>query len=419
MFRFTNLVIFEVTRDCNLHCKYCFMKEKDKYKNERIDPKLFRAVVDQIVQQRLQNDLHEKITLVLHGGECTLLGVKGLYDCFDYASDAFRSHGIPFSLGIQTNGTLINDAMLDLFAEFNVSPGLSFDGVGESNQLRNLSGSYFDNLFKSAKQRGVSFGVLITATRKSIRHMKETFRYLEKNGLTCKVNYVEDMDSPRHSRLEVSSSMFFRYVSKPQLKHFLVDGKIPERNTKSRFERIFMDVVSYHSNLAKIGCGGRYCGTCTGMIGVRPDGTSSVCDRFSKDFPEVRVCNVLDYDFLGLHQLKMAVHMMEHKSDILLSVGCDNCKAQYTCESGCMAFYFSKFHSWGMQKKLVCANELKSYRWVEKNLVRIVRTMADLHVSIEAYWDIMDMKPEIRKKLLSHGLNLYFENNRFHAVRLS
>ena len=77
MFRFTNLIIFELTRDCNLNCKYCLMHEKYKHKNEIIDFTLFQKIINRIAEQRLLNDLADQtLNLVFHGGEHTLAGTN-------------------------------------------------------------------------------------------------------------------------------------------------------------------------------------------------------------------------------------------------------------------------------------------------------------------------------------------------------
>ena len=56
MFRFTDLIIFRMTRDCNLNCKYCFMQNKEDFKGERIDFELFKKIINRITEQRIINN---------------------------------------------------------------------------------------------------------------------------------------------------------------------------------------------------------------------------------------------------------------------------------------------------------------------------------------------------------------------------
>lgn len=425
MFRFTNLVVLEMTRDCNLHCSYCFMLEKHKHRGERIDFDRYCRIVDELVRQKIVCCTSDRsLTFILHGGEATLLGAEYLEKCIGYADSAFRKAGFRYNISIQTNGTLLTDDMLQVFEKYHMSVGVSFDGVGDSNRQRFLSSSrieYFTDLFERAKQYPhVNMGVLATVTRQTVHSIPETQRMIvDRLGFhSYKMNYVEDMEHPYDSKIEVSARKYFRYVTRPALEHFLECGEIVESGTRDLFEMCLQDIVSYHSNCVRTGCGGRFCGTATGMIGIRPDGSAQVCDRFSREFEELTVTrDVTQMDFLGMHQLGFAVMMAQEKSRVLLENGCDSCRAQYVCSNGCIAFFYSKFGRMGLEKSLICDDQRKAYSWVEKNLVSIVETMARRRVSVDLYWDIYDFRPEVRTYLKSRGLELYVSGERFWSRR--
>ena len=137
MFRFTNLIIFELTRDCNLNCKYCLMHEKYKHKNEIIDFTLFQKIINRIAEQRLLNDLADQtLNLVFHGGEPTLVGKHNFIKFLDYTTKLFNSLNISYNLSVQTNGTLLDEEYIKIFRQYNVSIGMSYDGINEKNPLR-------------------------------------------------------------------------------------------------------------------------------------------------------------------------------------------------------------------------------------------------------------------------------------------
>ncbi len=50
-------------------------------------------------------------------------------DWLRQASNIVRQYDPEVRIEIQTNGTLINEDIIEFFKEFNIRPGLSFDGI--------------------------------------------------------------------------------------------------------------------------------------------------------------------------------------------------------------------------------------------------------------------------------------------------
>lgn len=132
-----NTIIFKVVAPCNINCSYCYEYNRgdDSWKSK---PK--RVLIDVIkkVAFRIKEycSLHkiEKFDVNFHGGEPLMLGEKKLRILFETLLE--NTSNIKLNLGIQTNGTLINNELLDLFEEFNVAVGLSLDGGRRQNRYR-------------------------------------------------------------------------------------------------------------------------------------------------------------------------------------------------------------------------------------------------------------------------------------------
>ena len=219
MFRFTDLIIFRMTRDCNLNCKYCFMQNKGDYPGELIDFNLFRKIIDRIIEQRIINGRgNSNLELVLHGGEVLLLGKKRLYEILNYATSAFTVNNVKFSLSCQTNATLLTEEIARILSEFNVNVGLSFDGIEGANSSRtNLKQEIFENKFQMLRDTKTRFGFLIVASKTNIDNMQKTQEFLETLGIeenakegvvrSYKINYAEDMINPGpDSEIEVTGT---------------------------------------------------------------------------------------------------------------------------------------------------------------------------------------------------------------------
>lgn len=418
MFRFTNLIIFRMTRDCNLNCKYCFMLEKDKYKGERIDYELFKKIIDKIVKQRVINGLtkHE-LTIVFHGGEPTLIGKEKFRKFLEYIKTEFEKNNVKYSLGMQTNATLLDDEFAQILHEYNMSVGLSFDGIaGANNQRTDIKQQIFENKFKILQKNKVNYGFLLVVGKHNIDKIGKSKDYLRnlKSIEKFKANYAEDFfNHGTENSIELSGEEFFEKVLKTEIFNSIDTKKPYEFHTKSVLERTIVDLLTEHSNLAKAGCGTKFCGAAISMIGVNPDGTSHYCDRYTKEFPETFVMNNLDYDFHGIHQLKEAINYNLIRDDVIRKTGCDTCYAQYICEGGCMAMYYSKHKEYGLDKNLVCGQYQNFYKYVLENLGSILKTLAKHKYNLFSMDTIYNIKPDMKKVLKDNKVDIEIKNKRY------
>jgi uncharacterized protein len=122
-------VLLKVASRCNLNCSYCYVFNMGD-EGWRRQPKLLSGEVQSAVVQRLAELLEHQskpFSIVLHGGEPLLLGVERLTRLYASLRDAVPSCG----LHLQTNGTLLDNRMLDMCAEHGVGISISLDGPEE------------------------------------------------------------------------------------------------------------------------------------------------------------------------------------------------------------------------------------------------------------------------------------------------
>ena len=123
-------VLLKVASRCNLDCGYCYVyhmgDESWRTQPKRMSPSTQSAVAERLWELRAAQG--RAFSVVLHGGEPLLLGANGL--------DAMlrtlrRALGEDCCVSIQTNGVLVDDAVLDLCAELQVSLSVSLDGPAD------------------------------------------------------------------------------------------------------------------------------------------------------------------------------------------------------------------------------------------------------------------------------------------------
>lgn len=166
-------VVLKLASRCNSACKYCYMFRfaDQSFKNK--PPITSREVVYQVAKflsREAQKNRWKYLQIDFHGGEPLLVG----YDFFEEICGILTST-IPetagLSLGVQTNGILIDEKWLQLFQKFKVGVGISIDGPPDAhNQNRvypNGKGTYSEAVYAVRKcvaawKSGLlsSFGVL-------------------------------------------------------------------------------------------------------------------------------------------------------------------------------------------------------------------------------------------------------------------
>lgn len=102
---------------CNFHCKYCLqcnMKpDKEKHISEKLQQYLWRLIKER--------DNQKKIHIMFWGGEPLLY--------FEQIKEIVKIFGSSFTYGIVSNGSLLNQNIVDFLNENDINFTLSHDGV--------------------------------------------------------------------------------------------------------------------------------------------------------------------------------------------------------------------------------------------------------------------------------------------------
>lgn len=127
--------ILKVHSRCNLACDYCYMYEMADQGWRRQPRRMSRQVLEwtaQRIAEHARTNLLSKVEVVLHGGEPLLAGVEHLRHAIEVLLAACEPD-VRVGFSVQTNGVLLDELFLDLFAEYDVSVGVSVDGDEEGH----------------------------------------------------------------------------------------------------------------------------------------------------------------------------------------------------------------------------------------------------------------------------------------------
>lgn len=311
---------------CNIDCTYCGEKEKNlnfEKLNKFITP-------EQLVQS--VGRINKKVDLLFHGGEPLIVGINR----FRALLEATRTlkNKINF-VGIQTNGTLLSTAWIELFfnefKDLDIEISISLDGPRSLNLLRTTySGrSTWDaarrgfQLLEDANQRA---GLLSVIGKHSIGYEAEYTQFLSSipNLRFAKINPLFDVQKGRLTQDSITPKEF-TYFLQHVAEHWI--------NTNSYEKYPIEPILSFIQVLE--GVESKYCifnqRKCLNYSTVYPDGSTGICDNFSvKDF----IVNK-DKDLMG--ELENIADGPDSQSLYLTFEKCLSCPIYEKCSGGCLS----------------------------------------------------------------------------------
>ena len=183
-------VYFNPTDRCNLNCDYCYIPESLRWRGEHMSQeKLFSAlaILKRYFRKSLPKDVKPQV--VFHGAEPTL-NKEALFA-------ALKEFERDFRFGIQTNGTLLDDADLEFLTSCGIAIGLSLDADIESVASRTRKTWHGESVYAKVLEtmerlRGYpNYSVICTVTRENMHRLTRTVDFFHHKGVpTCMLNPV-------------------------------------------------------------------------------------------------------------------------------------------------------------------------------------------------------------------------------------
>ncbi len=168
------VVVWNVTRRCNLKCVHCYAQASDNKFDNELDFNEGKKVIDDLAK-------FGSPVILFSGGEPLVR--KDLPDLAEYAV------GKGMRAVISTNGTLISREKAHKLKEIGLSyVGISIDGMEEINdRFRGMKGAFKAAVagIENCKEAGIKVGLRFTLNRFNLREVPKIF------------DLLEEMDIPR------------------------------------------------------------------------------------------------------------------------------------------------------------------------------------------------------------------------------
>jgi Fe-coproporphyrin III synthase len=166
------VVIWNLIRRCNLTCKHCYAISADTdFPGELSTSEVF-TVMDDLKAYHVP-------VLILSGGEPLLRP-----DIFEISK---RAKDMGFYVGLSTNGTLIDDTIIDDVAAVGYDyVGISLDGIGATHDaFRRLDGAFDKSLTAArlCRERDLKVGLRFTMTLDNAHELPDLLALCDDEGI--------------------------------------------------------------------------------------------------------------------------------------------------------------------------------------------------------------------------------------------
>jgi radical SAM protein with 4Fe4S-binding SPASM domain len=332
-------VVLKMTTACNLRCVYCYTDSASN--REDIEISTIEKLFDQIGESNSNS-----INCIFHGGE-PLLCVDSIVKCIELISKKYYANRIRFY--IQTNGTLLNESIIDLIKKYNIHIGLSLDGLAEFNDKTRIypngRGSFNDiyRAIKLLQKHNIKFGIISVITENNIRSIIE---YLE----WCSVNKIHNIKLVTRLPIGRSRDGFETLVNEYiNIYRDMIEWLICHNSQRSADERIYVrEIESFIFNILSPELTPYYCMRipCSAgwkHISMDVNGNIYACDCLLGQ-EEFKLGNISKTNIYQMTNSAI-VKKLRHRN-IRCIEECDRCEISNICYGGCPAQDYLEGKGW-------------------------------------------------------------------------
>jgi uncharacterized protein len=188
------LLVIQPTPFCNIDCRYCYLPNRNS--KAVVAPQTLSNLFAQVFASGWLRDC---LSVVWHAGEPMVLPIAFYRNAFRMI-DALKPAELPVTHSFQTNGTLIDEAWCDFFAEEQVNVGVSIDGpqlLHDRNRLTRSGRGTFDKTIagiRLLRRREVPFHVISVLSIDGMLAAREMFEFYLEEGIEQVCFNVEESE---------------------------------------------------------------------------------------------------------------------------------------------------------------------------------------------------------------------------------
>ncbi len=336
-----------VAHDCNLRCEYCFAAKGDYHDGRSL---MSSEIAVKAIDFLVRNAERHELEIDFFGGE-PLLNFETVKTAVSYGRELEKTSGKRLHFTITTNGTLLNDSIIDYINQNIDNVVISIDGRHKVHDgIRYYSGG------KGSYERILPMAQKLISERGS----KEYYirgTYTAKNlDFANDVLHLADLGFKEISIEPAVGEIGAATITKEHLPRILQEYEVLAQKYLERFA-FGKPFRFYHFNLNLYGGPCIYkrttaCGAGTEYLAVSPRGELYPCHQF------VGECDFV----MGNLETGITNHNLMKRfkgSNIFSKETCRSCWAKYFCSGGCHANSYFTNGDIGKPDELTCAMQRK------------------------------------------------------------
>ncbi|MBN2312502.1 MAG: anaerobic sulfatase maturase [Sedimentisphaerales bacterium] len=169
---------------CNLGCRYCYYLDKEHLYPAGESFRMADDVLERYIAQHIEACPDEVICFSWHGGEPTVLGLDYFRRIVALQRE-YQPSNQRIANGMQTNGTLLDEAWCRFLAEEGFAVGLSLDGPREMHDQYRVTKNgkptheLTMNGYQLLREHGVYTDILCVINSDNVQHPTEVYRFFK------------------------------------------------------------------------------------------------------------------------------------------------------------------------------------------------------------------------------------------------
>lgn len=332
---------------CNMRCKYCFYHSLSEKREMSSRGMMSEDTLQDVLRKAFAFANGDRVMLSFQGGEPLLAG-KAFFEYLHASIRQLNTLKSPVSIGVQTNGTLIDEEWCSIFRRGGYLIGLSLDGDEKANVLRidDKGEPTFKRVLAAAKllqANKVNFNILTVLTKPVALRINEIYAFFRKQGF----RFLQFIPMLKPLRLDEQGKVLddttYNIPFPSAQEDFSLSDKDYESFLKKCFSLYMRDFIDgrytsirqfdnfvrlAHSQHAEQ-CGME--GHCCHQFVIEGDGEVYPCDFYCIDAYDMG--NIADTDFFELSKHPVAVQFIEESLPI--TDKCNDCTYYRLCRGGC------------------------------------------------------------------------------------
>jgi len=305
---YNRLVIWiHLTNQCNLRCKYCFVKKNSKTISKSNIEKSIRTIYEYVKREKISY-----IQFKFSGGE-PLLKFDLIVRFIRLTNIIFKNTSYDFV--ILTNGTLLDNSIINQIKKLKLQVAVSLDGTQKAHDKVRGRGSFdkaIKGIFKIQKL-SIPFNITVTINKLNVKNLPKLTSYLLKKRIPFVYNFYR---KPIDTKIDLTcnSDVLIKYIKKAYEE---IESNLPKPCImNSLLDRVYFTKAH---NLP--------CGLGHNYIVIKPDGNFCFChmllDSKGGQIPSNNL-NLLQKENKFIKSTKTKIKNY-----------CQNCRWRYICAGGC------------------------------------------------------------------------------------